>query len=250
MVEPLCDGIGLLGPLDELFPDMSDDDWVPYRERYPELVSGNEWRLPIVCFLVRSEDRTVVVDTGAGPNGLWTDWMPEPESQEALLPDLRAHGVEPEDVDVVFLTHVHIDHVGWNAYEDGAPVFPRASYFLHEEALEAARRRAGRTHIDRCILGLGERLRAVRDGDEIAPGVTVVPLPGHDDGHFGLVVGSDGVIVADAVPHPAQLDHPEWRFGYDEDQQLAVETRRRILDEFGDREIFASHVRTGWRRDR
>ena len=56
------------------------------------------------------------------------------------------------------------------------------------------------------------------------------------------------IIVADAVPHPAQLDHPEWTFGYDEDPGLAVETRRRILDEFGDREIFVSHARTGWRR--
>ena len=247
MVEPLADGVGLLGPLEVLFPDMSETDWAPYRERYAELVSGNDWRLPIMCFVVRAGDHTILVDTGAGPKGLWTDWMPEPESQEKLLPELRRHGVDHDDVDIVFLTHVHIDHVGWNAQEDGNRTFPRARYLLHEDALAAARRRAGRVHIDRCVLGI-ENIEAVGDGEEIAPGVTVVSLPGHDEGHVGLLVGTEAVIVADAVPHPAQLDHPEWTFGYDEDPQLAVETRRRILDEFGDRTIYLSHAREGIRR--
>jgi glyoxylase-like metal-dependent hydrolase (beta-lactamase superfamily II) len=102
-------------------------------------------------------------------------------------------------------------------------------------------------HIDRCVLGI-ENIEAVGDGEEIAPGVTVVSLPGHDEGHVGLLVGTEAVIVADAVPHPAQLDHPEWIFGYDEDPQLAVETRRRILDEFADRTIYLSHAREGIRR--
>jgi glyoxylase-like metal-dependent hydrolase (beta-lactamase superfamily II) len=248
VVEPLLDGIGLLGPLSELFPDTTPEAWAPYRDRYPELLTEDDWRLPVCCFLVRAEDRIVVVDTGAGPPSLWLDWMPKPETQEGLLPDLRAHGVEPEDVDVVFLTHVHIDHVGWNTYEDGTPVFPRASYVLHEEAFAAAGRRSGRTHIDRCVLGLGDRLQTVGDGEEIARGVAVLSLPGHDAGHCGLLVGDDAAIVADAVPHPAQYEHPEWRFGYDEEPEVAVETRRRILREVGDRELWCSHFMEGWRR--
>jgi glyoxylase-like metal-dependent hydrolase (beta-lactamase superfamily II) len=247
-VEPLLDGVGLLGPLDELFPDMSAENWAPYRERYPELVSGNSWRLPIMCFLVRVGGRTVLVDTGAGPKGLWTDWAPEPESQERLLPELRRHDIEAGDVDIVFLTHVHIDHVGWNANDDGSPVFPRARYLLHEDALDAARERADRSHIQRCVLGLDDRLETVKDGEEVAPGLTVIPLPGHDQGHVGLRVADDAVIIADAAPHPAQLDHPEWTFGFDEDPQLAVETRRRLLDQFGDSVIYASHVPVGWRK--
>ena len=84
--------------------------------------------------------------------------------------------------------------------------------------------------------------------DEIAPGVEVVPLPGHDDGHVGLLVGEDSLIVADAVPHPAQLDHPEWTFAYDEDLQLAVETRRRILDESATGRSTSATAREGIRR--
>jgi glyoxylase-like metal-dependent hydrolase (beta-lactamase superfamily II) len=227
---------------------MSEEDWVLYRERYPELVSVNDWRLPIMCFLVREGEATVLVDTGAGPTGLWNDWMPEPESQEGLLRELAGRGVEPEEIDIVLLTHVHIDHVGWNAKDDGSATFPRARYLLHEDALAAAHRRADRPHIASCVLGLGDRLGTVTDGQEIVSGVSVVELPGHDDGHIGLLVGDHAVIVADAVPHPAQLEHPEWRFGYDEDHERAIETRRRIRDDFGDRLIYMSHLASGWHR--
>lgn len=248
MVEPLCDGIGLLGPLGELFPDMSDEDWGPYRERYPELVAGDSWRLPIMCFLVREGDATVLVDTGAGPKGLWTGWDPEPESQEGLRRELADRDVDPDEIDIVLLSHVHIDHVGWNVLEDGSPTFPRARYLLHEDALAAAQRRADRPHIQRCVLGLADRLGTVTDGNEIVPGVTVVDLPGHDDGHIGLLVGDHAVIVTDAVPHPAQLDHPEWKFSYDKDSDAAIETRRRIVDRFADRLIYMSHYESGWHR--
>jgi glyoxylase-like metal-dependent hydrolase (beta-lactamase superfamily II) len=188
------------------------------------------------------------MDTGAGPKGLWTDWAPEPESQEGLLRELAARGVEPEEIDIVLLTHVHIDHVGWNVQDDGSPTFPRARYLLHEDALAAAHRRADRPHIRRCVLGLEDRLETVTDGQEIVPGVSVVPLPGHDDGHIGLLVGDHAVLVTDAVPHPAQLDHPEWRFAYDKDQERAVETRRRIVHDFGDRLIYLSHLAGAWHR--
>jgi glyoxylase-like metal-dependent hydrolase (beta-lactamase superfamily II) len=246
VVEPLCDGVGLLGPLDELFPDTSEEDWLPYRERYPELIAGNEWRLPIMCFLVREGEQTVLVDTGAGPKGLWTGWAPEPESQEGLLRELSARDVEPEEIDIVLVTHVHIDHVGWNVRDDGSPTFPRARYLLHADALEAARARADREHIQRCVLGLEDRLETVVDGEEITPGVTVAALPGHADGHIGLRVGHHSMIVADAVPHPAQLDRPEWRFGYDDEPLRAIETRRRILDESGHMLIYMSHFQSGW----
>jgi glyoxylase-like metal-dependent hydrolase (beta-lactamase superfamily II) len=246
VVDALVDGVGRLGSLEELFPDTPTGGWEPYRERYPELFAGDSWRLPIVCFLVREGGSTVLVDTGAGPVGLWTDW--EAESQEGLLPSLRRHGVEPDDVDIVFLTHVHIDHIGWNTDSGGRPVFPRARYLLHGEALEAAHARADRPHIQHCLLGIEDRLETVTDEEEIAPGLTVLPLPGHDDGHVGLRVGKEALIIADASPHPAQLDHPEWTFEYDEDPQRAAETRRRLLAGLGDEVVYSSHVTVGWRR--
>ena len=69
MVEPLADGVGLLGPLDELFPDMSETDWAPYRDRYPELVSGNDWR-----WTRRLAPRLRADNAGNGIEGMGNDW--------------------------------------------------------------------------------------------------------------------------------------------------------------------------------
>ena len=69
------------------------------------------------CVLLRSDETSVLVDTGAGPK------------PRAFLPDGEARLLDelaPEEVDVVVHTHLHVDHVGW----DGA--FPNARYVVHE----------------------------------------------------------------------------------------------------------------------
>lgn len=79
-------------------------------------------------FVVRSSGKTILVDTGMGnkrgaPGGL-------------LPGNLKKIGLAPEDIDVVFNTHLHIDHVGWNCSErDGVfvPTFPNAEYWVAEK---------------------------------------------------------------------------------------------------------------------
>jgi glyoxylase-like metal-dependent hydrolase (beta-lactamase superfamily II) len=222
VVEPLVDAVGVLGPFAELYPDVPAEAWEPYRETYPELHTNGGWRIFCTCYLVRGE-QTVLLDTGVGPAGLW-EW--EPEREEGLLPALAERGVQPEDVHVVVLTHPHIDHIGWNTDRDGAAVFPRARYLLHEDALDVAHHNPHRKHIQRCLLAIEERLETFLAG-EVAAGVEVVPLPGHAQGHVGVRVG-DEVIMADAAPHPALLDHPEWRFAIDIDPEQSTETRREL----------------------
>jgi glyoxylase-like metal-dependent hydrolase (beta-lactamase superfamily II) len=245
VVTPLLDTVGVLGPLAELYPDTELDEWAPYRGPYAELFAGDSWRLPCLCHLVREGGHTLLVDTGAGPPGMWQDW--EPEEEALLLPELAAHGVEADDVDTVVITHVHVDHMGWNTDADGQAVFPKARYLLHEDALAAAHERADRPHIRRCVLAIEDRLETVVDGDQIAPGVRVVSLPGHDAGHIGLRVGDHALLTADAFPHPALFEHPEWRFAFDEDPALATQTRRRIVAELEEEDlVYMSHLPRAW----
>jgi glyoxylase-like metal-dependent hydrolase (beta-lactamase superfamily II) len=145
---PLVDAVGELGELAELFPDTSD--WAPYRDLYPEIFAASRWRLPRTSYLLRSGDGTVLVDTGVGPTGLW-GW--DAEFEEGLLPALAAAGAAPADVDVVFLTHLHIDHVGWNTDRDGGVVFPNARYVAHRDGIAFAGN-SGRPHIERTILSV------------------------------------------------------------------------------------------------
>jgi glyoxylase-like metal-dependent hydrolase (beta-lactamase superfamily II) len=228
-VVPLVDAVGVIGPLRELYPDWELQDWRRYRTEYPQVFAGDSWRLVCTSYLLRSADRTVLVDTGVGPLGLWR-W--EPEWEGGLLPALDRHGVSPSDVDTVLLSHVHVDHVGWNADADGRPLFSR--YVLHEDALAAARERTDRPHIGRCVLGIEDRLETIAGETEIAPGVVATPLPGHDAGHLGVRIGTDALLLSDAAPHPAALDRHDLRFAFDLDPEAVSATRTRVLAELVD----------------
>jgi glyoxylase-like metal-dependent hydrolase (beta-lactamase superfamily II) len=229
---PLVDAVGELGELAELFPDTSD--WAPYRDLYPDLFAESRWRIPCTCYLLRSGGETVLVDTGVGPADLW-GWKPERE--EGLLPALADAGVAPEEVDVVFLTHLHVDHVGWNTDRDGRVVFPNARYVAHREGIAFARDSA-RGHVTRTVLPIS--FDEIGDEAVVAEGVTAFPLPGHFPGHLGLRVESGGeraVLIADAAPNPLFLDQPERTYAFDHEPALTAATRRALLPELVDQDV-------------
>ena len=148
---PLVDAVGELGELAELFPDTAD--WEPCRDLYPEIFAESRWRIPCTSYLLRSAGETVLVDTGVGPAGLW-GW--DAEFEEGLLPALEEAGAAAEDVDVVFFTHLHVDHVGWNTDRDGVLVFPNARYVAHRDGVAFAGN-SGRPHVERTILSVDSK---------------------------------------------------------------------------------------------
>ena len=194
---PLVDAVGELGELAELFPDTSD--WAPYRELYPEIFAESRWRIPCTSYLIRSggRHRARRHRRRAGrPLGL------EAEFEEGLLPALADAGTARDDVDVVFLTHLHVDHVGWNTDREGQLVFPRARYVAHRDGIAFARD-SGRPHVERTILSV--EFDEIDGETAVAEGVTAFPLPGHFPGHMGLRIDSEGeraVLIADAAVNP------------------------------------------------
>jgi glyoxylase-like metal-dependent hydrolase (beta-lactamase superfamily II) len=175
------------------------------------------------------------VDTGLGRFELFDT----AERVGELVPLLAEQGVAPEQVDTVFLTHLHIDHVGSNM------AFGRARFAMHPEALAAVAGRADRPHIAESVLPLIDagRLDGVDEGTELAPGVTTLALEGHDAGHAGLRLGSAAILIADAAGHPALLDQPEWPFVGDGDHTRSAATRHALLDEVldGDTVVICGH---------
>ena len=231
---PLTDAVGRLGELHELFPD--GPDWSADRERYPELFDGSQWRISCTCYLIRSSGTTVLVDTGVGPAGLW-GW--DAEWEEGLLPALAGTGLGPNDIDVVFLTHLHIDHVGWNTDGQGDLVFPKARYVTHREGVAFARE-ADRPHIARAILPVG--FEEIGGDTELAEGVTAFEIPGHFPGHMGVRIESGGrraVLLADTAVHPKMLDVPELVYVSDSDSDTCAQTRRALLAELVDQDVLA-----------
>jgi glyoxylase-like metal-dependent hydrolase (beta-lactamase superfamily II) len=150
-----------------------------------------------------------------------------------LLSNLRALGVEPESVDYVFCTHLHLDHVGWNTrLENGryVPTFPNAKYLFSrvEEAywrrdlsgqLPAAERYNSGVFAE-CILPVMEAglAQLVEPGMQFADCVTLIDSSGHTPGHLSAVLESKGegvVLAGDAIHHPLQIafhDRPNHAF--------------------------------------
>lgn len=231
------DAVGLLAEYADAYPDTSAEAWEPYRALYPELFAGASWRLPCTSYLVRAGGVTVLVDTGVGPPGLW-DWTAE---NEGGLPEaLGRLGIARDQVDTVFLTHLHIDHVGWNADLEGSVFFPRARYVMHRDALAFVRSHDERPHVRRCITPLLDRFETVDGEVEIAPGVSAFVAPGHYPGHMALRLDSGGaraMLIADSAVHPALLEEPDLLYVSDGDAAQSAETRRALLPKFVDRDV-------------
>jgi glyoxylase-like metal-dependent hydrolase (beta-lactamase superfamily II) len=240
-VSAVCDVVGdFPAPLARAFPGVEAPAWAPYRRRYPAAFAGpDRWRLRAWCFVVEAGDRVVLVDTGVGGRGTpGADWIGTP----GRLPgELAAAGVDPAEVDTVVLTHLHLDHIGWNLAWDGdrpRPRFPRARYLVQRADWEWWSREGDaddREAFDRCVrplraLGVAELL----DGDHVlSPELSLLHTPGHTPGSQSLLVRSGEAAVllwGDVANHPAQVDEPAWGPGSDVQPEVARATRRRLLE--------------------
>jgi len=221
--------------LDALFPGVTAEQWRPYRRDYPEAFADEETpRLHIACYVLRTNKRTVLVDTGVGPE-------PAPffgDLRGDLVDSLPAADVKPEDVDTVFMTHGHPDHVGWNLI-NGQPSFPNARYILNEADWNAFQDPAVQglfpfQYVDQTLTPLKALgMLDLIDGETaLSDEITAVPAPGHTPGHMVISISSGGqraMILGDVLMHPAQVSEPEWGSIFDMDRDQAIATRKKLL---------------------
>jgi YD repeat-containing protein len=217
------------------YPSIPAEAWEPYRD----LLDGPEgWAvLNFGCFLVRTGGRVVLIDTGWGPD------MGPPGAAATparLLDELAAAGVRVDDVEVVAITHLHPDHVGWNLVRDGDRVLPRfrrARYLLpsadweHYRSLEHVHPNTVLQAFPLRDLGV---LDLIADGHEVAPSLVARATPGHTPGHTSFVLTSGGercFILGDLVHHPVIAHETGWVHRFDWDPERAISSRRLLLDE-------------------
>jgi glyoxylase-like metal-dependent hydrolase (beta-lactamase superfamily II) len=222
-VTALTDVEGPFFRLSQLFPGVRADQWGPYLERYPWAFADAETLYGRVgSYLLRSPGHVVLVDTGIGPGAMGM--------RGRLIEDLERNGADPDDVDTVFLTHLHGDHVGWSLEPDGGPTFSTARYVTQEAEWEAAEpylRKAMSSLEDLGVLML-------MDGEEpLTDELTAIPTPGHSPGHASLLVSSGGeqaLVLGDVIAHPAQATEATWNITFDVDKERAAFTRAQLLD--------------------
>ena len=238
-ITSLSDGI-LEFDLCNFFPNhKSDDEWQGYRQH---LVDGHKVRFNLASYLIRSDGRTILVDTGMGARPEGEPDIPWGE----LMNDFQAHGVRADEIDMVVMTHLHRDHVGWNlappAQEGGryAPTFPKARYWFSTKDWEACHDpdvmpsrfpNAPTTVWPLQDLGLIEFM----DGEHVLTSeLTAFPTPGHTPGHMSIMVNSQGeraIILGDAIHNQAQVNEPDWESRADMDPEQTRITRRKLMDQ-------------------
>ncbi|MER6715062.1 MULTISPECIES: MBL fold metallo-hydrolase [unclassified Streptomyces] len=221
----------------------------------PDVVAGQDWLRPHFAddegvlradshsFAFTADGLRVLVDTGIGngkerANPGWHDLDTD------YLRHLTAAGFPPDSVDLVILTHLHADHVGWNTREvNGAwvPTFPNARYltsrtereFWAGYAMDEARRQMFRDSVIPVEeAGLLDLLDVPAEDLEVAPGLRLLPTPGHTPGHVAVELTSRGrtaLITGDCLHHPVQLAHPGIGACVDIDPGRSEASRRELL---------------------
>jgi glyoxylase-like metal-dependent hydrolase (beta-lactamase superfamily II) len=239
-ITPLTDTRLLANP-DILFPQRGEQ----FRAERPEIFDERRLTgMAITCFLVRSDGKNVLVDTGIGSRS--RPMFPSGKLDESL----REAGVDPGEVDIVVNTHLHIDHVGWNTVDDeqGRPrvFFPNASFWVQQAEWDhwmtpEHNADPSNSHLTEAVKPLEEsgHLNLVGVEAPITADLTYIPTPGHTPGHVSIGIysaGEKGLIAGDASHHPIQLDHPDWSPAVDSDPVQSARTREALFDRVIDEE--------------
>ncbi len=216
-----------------MFPTTDSHDWEPYHDALEDC----QLQLYYGHFYLRSMGKTIMVDTGMGPG-------PHPSRANRtgdMINQLKISGVNPEDVDLVLITHMHIDHVGWNIDYSGSepkPTFPNARYLApqldwdHFTKPEFAK---DAPWVEENILPLEKMglLDLIGDGYVVNDEITAISTPGHTPGHMVFDITSQGekaMVVGDLLHSRVQIEHPEWTAGVDTDKEASQKNRTMILE--------------------
>ena len=193
--------------------------------------------LPIQGFLLKTPDHNVLVDACVGNHKTipsFETWNMREDGR--FLAALAAAGIGPDDVDYVFCTHLHVDHVGWNTrLENGrwVPTFRNARYLFPQADVGVFGANPSPSYRE-SVLPVIEAGQAETVGPDhgIGDHITLLPTPGHTPGHVSVRIrsgGAEAVITGDALHTTPQIRFPDWHFCYDSDADEAVASRLRLL---------------------
>ena len=203
-------------------------------------------KMSIHSLVVETPSQRIVVDTGLG-NDKQGRSVPVWNNRNTPFPEMMvAAGFEPDSIDTVLCTHLHVDHVGWNTkLVDGkwVPTFPRARYVFGRTEYEYWRDHS--TAPDKQAV-FNDSVKPIVDADraDLIPGdhrlceeISMIATPGHSAGHMSVLIrseGEQGLLAGDVAHHPCQMAHLDWSSTADFDQKQAAATRRELFGRFAD----------------
>ena len=240
-IRRLLELTGPHAPINEAFLEATPEALAPHRhwlEPDAHCPVTQRMILPVQAYLLRTRHHWILLDTCVGcgkSNPYDPPW--HRRTDPAWLDQLAAAHVRPADIDYVFCTHLHTDHVGWNTRQrDGrwVPTFPNAKYIFSKLEYDATAAGGGEG-FEESVLPIMEagQARLVELDFALDDQVWLEPAVGHTEGHVAINLQSEGrraAMCGDLMHHPVQCPHPEWSPVWDRDQRLARVTRRSFLE--------------------
>ena len=169
-------------------------------------------------FLVESDSIRILFDTGRGA------------SDSRLIKALQEQGLSPDDIEFIYLTHFHGDHIGGMLKNDSV-VFPNARVYASRVEYEAWLGMPAEKNalVVKTMDAYRDNLHLFEFGDTLPGNVVAIDAVGHTPGHTAFKTGKL-LVIGDLVHGAAlQLNNPEICASYDMDKDLAVKTRIRLL---------------------
>jgi glyoxylase-like metal-dependent hydrolase (beta-lactamase superfamily II) len=207
-----------------------------YLQPAPDMIA-----IPYCPCAINTGSRLVVIDTGTGEANLKNSKGAAGQFQS----NLKAAGIDRNQVNVVVISHIHADHINGLLTADGKPAFPNAEimvpapewkFFIDDGEMSrqsSPRMKGVFAGFRRVFDALGRKVTQYEAGKEIVPGITSVATHGHTPGHMSHIVSSGNskvYIQADVTNLPIFVRNPGWHLMFDQDAKMAEETRRKVYD--------------------
>lgn len=223
--------------------DVLPEYWVNFSEKeLRQALSQNflnpnmPLRISVNAYLINTGNQLIAIDTGADA------FFGPPAGKYAE--NIKAAGIDPKDIDIVLLTHMHPDHIG-GLIAGGKTVFPNAkiignsiehNYWMNKTHQSNAPDFAKPWFdaVQTMTEKYGERLSFFEGEKEVIPGIYAVNLYGHTPGHSGFVFtsGNESIFFwADITDQPAfQMNHPERTLVFDIDKKAGQKARMKAIE--------------------
>lgn len=172
----------------------------------------------VSTFLVEKDGKRILFDAGMG-------------APDSKLPEgLKALNINPSEIDYLYITHFHGDHIG-GMMKDGVPVFSNAQVYVSKVEYDAWMKMPAdkKSQVENTMKAYKDRLHLFAFGDTLPCDVIAMEAAGHTPGHTVFRTGN--LLVIGDLMHGAalQLKYPEICATYDMDKSGAVKSRKHYV---------------------